>query len=100
VEGPDPVEKCEVVVGPPKCSEVELVLPKQVCKDIVYGFAEDQKHHQQAPVPQPLQQQPLQQQPVYDYAPAYDQPPAPPQPSYQQPAPKYQIGYRNLNVYK
>ncbi len=30
VNDPESVESCEVVVGPPKCSEVELVLPKQV----------------------------------------------------------------------
>ena len=30
IEGPENIERCEVVVGEPKCSEVEMVLPKQV----------------------------------------------------------------------
>ena len=30
VDDPESVESCQVVVGEPKCSEVELVLPKQV----------------------------------------------------------------------
>jgi len=45
VDEDESVERCEVVVGPPKCSEVELVLPKQICTDIVYGYA--------APEPEP-----------------------------------------------
>ena len=65
VEGPDPVERCEVVVGEPKCSEVELVLPKQICKDIVYGFAADDVAPQQQAAPQP--QQPAEQPPQMQY---------------------------------
>ena len=30
VEGPETLEQCKVNVGEAKCSEVELVLPKQV----------------------------------------------------------------------
>lgn len=40
VETPSSFDNCQVVVGEPKCEEIELVLPKQVCTDIVYGFAE------------------------------------------------------------
>ena len=36
--------RCEVVVGEPKCSEVEMVLPKQICQDIIYGYAEEPKY--------------------------------------------------------
>lgn len=37
VDGTETVENCEVVIGDPKCSEVELVLPKQV-KTKIYIF--------------------------------------------------------------
>ena len=33
------VEKCQPKIGKPKCQKVELVLPKQICQDIVYGYA-------------------------------------------------------------
>lgn len=33
------VEKCQPVIGTPLCQKVELVLPKQVCQDLVYGYA-------------------------------------------------------------
>ena len=33
------VEKCQPVVGAPICQKVELVLPKQVCQDVIYGYA-------------------------------------------------------------
>merc|ERR1712106_906100 len=31
------VEKCEVILGPPFCQVMEVALPKQVCKELVYG---------------------------------------------------------------
>ncbi len=37
-ETPTTIEKCHPLVGVPKCQRVELVLPKQVCQDIIYGF--------------------------------------------------------------
>ena len=61
VEVPENIERCNVVVGEPKCEEVELVLPRQVCKDIIYGFREVPMEVEQ---PQPQQQQP---QPQYGY---------------------------------
>merc|ERR1719450_283603 len=33
--------KCETVLGAPNCVNVQLTLPKQVCKEINYGYAED-----------------------------------------------------------
>jgi len=36
------VEKCEVSLDAPQCSMVELALPKQVCKELVYGEAYDE----------------------------------------------------------
>merc|ERR1712223_1477436 len=33
------VEKCITQLGAPDCSTVELTLPKQVCKEINYGYA-------------------------------------------------------------
>jgi hypothetical protein len=33
------VEKCQPVVGSPVCQKVELVLPKQICQDVIYGYA-------------------------------------------------------------
>lgn len=32
-------EQCTVDVGPPECRNVELVLPKQVCQEVIYGHA-------------------------------------------------------------
>jgi len=37
---PVTVQKCTPEIGPPKCREVELILPKQVCKDLVVGYAD------------------------------------------------------------
>jgi len=39
---------CVPVVAKPKCDKVELVLPKQVCRELLYGFAEKpiQPHYQ------------------------------------------------------
>ena len=33
--------KCVTALGAPNCVTVELTLPKQVCKEINYGYAED-----------------------------------------------------------
>merc|ERR1712072_1479581 len=33
------VEKCDVQLAAPACSNVELTLPKQVCVELVYGYA-------------------------------------------------------------
>ena len=44
------VEKCEVSLGSPSCQMMEVTLPKQVCKELVYGQtfdAEQQNNHQQ-----------------------------------------------------
>ena len=38
------VEKCATSLGKPECQKVELTLPKQVCKELVYGYAEDAHH--------------------------------------------------------
>jgi hypothetical protein len=35
------IEKCIVQLGAPDCNDIELSLPKQVCKEINYGYAED-----------------------------------------------------------
>merc|ERR1719288_309376 len=35
------IEKCITQLGAPDCSTVELTLPKQVCKEINYGYAEE-----------------------------------------------------------
>ena len=37
---PITVKKCFPEIGAPKCREVELVLPKQVCKDLIVGYAD------------------------------------------------------------
>ena len=41
------VEKCETKLAAPACQKVELTLPKQVCIDLVYGYAEDHHEHPQ-----------------------------------------------------
>ena len=69
------VEKCTVQQGTPKCQRIELTLPKQVCKEIVYGYAEDK----------PKTYQPASQPPV---APPSYPSPAPPSNQYQPAQPK------------
>jgi len=43
------VEKCVTSLAAPACQQVELTLPKQVCVELVYGYAEtahkDEPHH-------------------------------------------------------
>ena len=38
------VEKCYTTVGHPECHRVELTLPKQVCKELVFGYAHEETH--------------------------------------------------------
>ena len=40
VPRPITIQKCTPEIGAPKCREVELVLPKQVCKDLIVGYAD------------------------------------------------------------
>ncbi|CAB4068621.1 unnamed protein product [Lepeophtheirus salmonis] len=35
------VEKCSTRLGAPSCQKIELTLPKQVCIELVYGYAHD-----------------------------------------------------------
>jgi len=37
------VEKCEVSLGSPSCQVMEVSLPKQVCKELVFGEVEDKE---------------------------------------------------------
>merc|ERR1711881_172917 len=53
-------EKCITQLGAPACSTVQLTLPKQVCKEINYGYAENV--HEAEPVTYA---------PAPTYAPAY-----------------------------
>merc|ERR1712106_1102220 len=46
-------EKCITVLGEPACQAVELTLPKQVCVEIVYGFAHDAPKHEAPAYPPP-----------------------------------------------
>ena len=46
-------EKCVTQLAAPSCQAVELTLPKQVCKEINYGYAEDEVHHEPAYAPAP-----------------------------------------------
>ena len=39
VSRPVTTQKCVPEIGNPKCDQIELVLPKQVCKDILIGSA-------------------------------------------------------------
>merc|ERR1712106_799760 len=53
-EGVEEHEKCITQLAAPACNNVDLTLPKQVCKELNYGYAEDT--HKQEPVtyaPQP-----------------------------------------------
>jgi hypothetical protein len=50
------IEKCIVQLAAPDCQDIELSLPKQVCKEINYGYAEDNHHAEPAtyaPAPAP-----------------------------------------------
>merc|ERR1711970_245431 len=48
------LEKCITQLAAPACQAVELTLPKQVCVEIVYGYAEDSvKHEEPAYAPAP-----------------------------------------------
>lgn len=43
------VEKCQTQLAAPACQKVELTLPKQVCVELVYGYAhEPAPHHDDA----------------------------------------------------
>jgi len=43
------VEKCITQLAAPACQKVELTLPKQVCVELVYGYAHDpEPHHAKA----------------------------------------------------
>merc|ERR1719422_2872822 len=64
-EGIETVDKCITQLAAPACQQVELTLPKQVCKEINYGYAEethDVEPVTYAPPPPP---------PTYAPAPAY-----------------------------
>jgi hypothetical protein len=43
------VDKCTYGLGEPACQKVELTLPKQVCVELVYGYAHEEKEHAPAP---------------------------------------------------
>merc|ERR1712105_219362 len=50
--------KCITALGAPDCVAVELTLPKQVCKEINYGYAEDEQVPEPAYAPEPAPYQP------------------------------------------
>jgi len=56
------IEKCITQLGAPDCSTVELTLPKQVCKEINYGYAEETHSVEPYEAPEPV---------TYAPAPAY-----------------------------
>jgi len=73
-----------VVVGPPKCSEVELVLPKQICTDIVYGYAAPET------VPEPKPEVSNEMAPIWTHSPfSPSQVYHPPEPAYHHPPQQY-----------
>jgi len=76
-ETTETLEKCETSLAEPDCQKIELTLPKQVCKELVYGYAEDKA--------------PKYPQPTYKPEPSYPQPSSypQPQPSYPKPQPTY-----------
>jgi len=41
--GEEVIEKCVTQLADPNCQTVDLTLPKQVCAEIVYGYAHDQQ---------------------------------------------------------
>merc|ERR1711971_771427 len=60
------VTACIPVVDKPKCDKVELVLPKQICRELLYGYAEKPvQHHQYHPKHHPRPPQHAQHQPQH-----------------------------------
>ena len=45
------LEVCKTQLGAPACQAVELTLPKQVCVEIVYGYAADEAPAPAYPAP-------------------------------------------------
>ena len=62
------IEKCITQLGAPDCSTVELTLPKQVCKEINYGYAEETHDVEPYEAPEPVTYAPI--APAYAAAPA------------------------------
>merc|ERR1719479_476048 len=56
------IDKCITQLAAPACSTVELTLPKQVCKEINYGYAEETHDVEPYEAPEPV---------TYAPAPAY-----------------------------
>jgi len=55
-EGEEAQEKCITQLAAPACQNIELTLPKQVCKELNYGYAEETVKHEPvtyAPEPAP-----------------------------------------------
>lgn len=44
-------QACVPVAANPKCDQVELVLPKQICRELLYGYAEKPVHPYEHPKP-------------------------------------------------
>ena len=42
-----PAEQCNVDVDGEECRNMDLMLPLQVCREQVYGYAEKEYHHLQ-----------------------------------------------------
>merc|ERR550539_1704613 len=57
------IEKCITQLAAPDCTTVELTLPKQVCKEINYGYAESTHDVEPYEAPEPV---------TYAPAPAYE----------------------------
>ena len=75
------VEKCTTRLGAPRCQKVELTLPKQVCIEIVYGYAEDPEPKYEKPEPT--------YQPQPKPEPSYPKPTYPEPQTYIKPSPSY-----------
>jgi len=61
------LEVCKTALGAPACQAVELTLPKQVCVELVYGYAADEAPAPAYPAPAPYAPAPYAPAP---YAPA------------------------------
>jgi len=63
-ETEEEAKACVPVVAKPKCDKVELVLPKQVCRELLYGYAEKPVHQYEHPKPVHQYEHP---KPVHQY---------------------------------
>ncbi len=83
------IEKCTTKLGAPKCQKIEITLPKQVCIEIVYGYAEDKPEPSYTPDPAYAPEPTYPPEPTYKPEPSYHPSSYTTDPKYPQPTQNY-----------